>query len=262
MEATDHHLWWWTQLGASCCKPLPTSFKNFRDWFGKLIVEHVRDALSQDFSVHIVVVVQHIQCLQVLPSMAGRLGRIMFSYQKEKSKSPKAIPLVQELWGCPSSSPSRCSSTRCPSSSSSCPHCPPRSCSCPPSAARTGSRHSPPAAAIQIHCEKDWRTWCLKSSSICKWSRSSRWDVKEDGAVQQFCLQIIMSLGWAGHLQKGWRVQLLCLKIIDVHKTCLHLFANNWCHQDGLASWKKNGRYNNCFFANDQGHLLLKGFFL
>ena len=42
--------------------------------------------------------------------------------------------------------------------------------------------------------------WYLKSSSICKWSRSSRWDVKEDGAVQQFCLQIIMSSGLAGLL--------------------------------------------------------------
>ena len=62
-----------TQLGASSCQALSARLENVGDGLGELCVEHVGDALGQDLCVHIVVVVQHIKCFEILPAVAGRL---------------------------------------------------------------------------------------------------------------------------------------------------------------------------------------------
>ena len=63
-------------MGASSCQALSARLKNVGDGLGELCVEHVGDALGQDLCVHIVVVVQHIKCFEILPAVAGRLRTI------------------------------------------------------------------------------------------------------------------------------------------------------------------------------------------
>ena len=63
------------EAGAPGGEPLPARLQDLGDGLRELGVKHVGHALREHLRVHIVIFVKDIQCLQVLPTMARRLGK-------------------------------------------------------------------------------------------------------------------------------------------------------------------------------------------